>query len=124
MPTLLTKELNLSDPSNNSGCEKSNRIVAAATKINYVLNGRQGEIILVGVRHWDMLMHRMCDHLDPQIRELIMHHKNELVQTQGFVDRYGVFQNRRDALVVARTANQIIDERNLERGELYSENVW
>lgn len=42
---------------------------------------------------------------------------------QGFLDHNGTFLNRKQALEVAISCEQLIDE-NIISGRLYSENLW
>lgn len=85
------------------------RIVCAAC--------RHEDIIIVGPRHWDPTMHRTA----------------ELIGVggagfeQGFIDQFGDFYDRKEAMQIAKAVGQPID---IERGcggddtELYSEGLY
>ncbi len=86
------------------------RIVCAAMKL-------KDGFIVVGARHFDMLMHATlkrigATHLD--------------VEEQGFIDQFGNFLTRAEAMVIARKNGQIY--REVGNGEdnidLYSENLY
>ena len=89
------------------------RIVCAA--IN-----NQGTIVL-GARHHDELMNNQIQgYLDEG------GYWNKKDEIQGFIDQYGNFINRKDALIVAKAANQIL---KIGPGfnatkQLYSENLY
>lgn len=52
-------------------------------------------------------------------------HKKVLInETQGFLDNDDNFLNRKQALIVARAANQILANIPLHSDDLYSENIW
>ncbi len=86
------------------------RVVCAAIQNNL------GHIIC-SARHFDRLMHRQID---------MNHCANELwkVADQGFIDQFGVFMTREDALVVALAANQRIRRCGGDEKRLYSENLY
>jgi hypothetical protein len=44
------------------------------------------------------------------------------VEEQGFVDQFGNFYNRKDALIIAKGNNQVIGR--IINDELYSENLY
>lgn len=99
------------------------KIVAAATKIGVVEEGFDyvsKEIILVGVRHWDDLMHNQYNNMPESVT---------VDEVQGFVDNFGQFLTREEAWVVAESAGQILFKESWNvnsKGNyvLYSENVW
>lgn len=84
------------------------RIVCAANKFS------DGTII-VGARHYDMLMHNII-RLLPHLRELRC--------VQGFVDQKGNFLTREEAFDVALEQNQIIQRCGGDYKTLYSENLY
>lgn len=43
---------------------------------------------------------------------------------QGFIDSENNFLNRKDALIVAKKTNQILDLNNIRANELFSEDLW
>lgn len=91
------------------------RVVCAAIKF--------GPIVIVGVRHFDSLMHSM-------LRKLSINPMREHVQ--GFVDNQGSFLTREEAWLVAEAQGQIIRrvggdetiEGDVKTGHLYSENLY
>ncbi|QFP93823.1 hypothetical protein [Pectobacterium phage Wc4-1] len=88
------------------------RIVCAAYKY--------GELVVCGVRHGDRLMHNQLR----ASREDSPFHTVPLDQVvQGFVDSKGNFLDRKEALVVAQGAGQII-KKNPPEDELYSEDIY
>ena len=92
---------------------KENRIIASANKLSTGL-------LLIGVRHWDFLMHETVLTL-----KLGGFTHDEELEEQGFIDRYGKFHNRADAWVIAEKANQIINpEYGLSGNRLCSECLW
>ena len=89
------------------------RIVCAAIR-------NDGEIVL-GIRHHDKMMNRAIENFG-DAGGYWMRPDEE----QGFVDQWGNFLNREDALIVARTAGQIL---RVGAGwnatkELFSENLY
>lgn len=68
------------------------RVVCAANRV--------GNIIVPGPRHYSPLMH------DLRLRMLITDDDWRSAE-QGFIDQWGVFMTREDALVVAREAGQL-----------------
>lgn len=103
-----------------------NRIVSAA---NYF----PGHAHLVSARHWDEQMHKQYDTaklghdarrtLDPSLEEYPEGH----LFAQGFIDKFGKFQTREEAWVIAEAAGQIIRRvggDHVNGGRLYSENLY
>lgn len=77
--------------------------------------------IVLGARHYDTLM-------NAQIRTLSYCGFNPTSDKweQGFIDQYGLFMNREEALLVATVANQINTRRTKTNpvSELYSEDLY
>lgn len=76
--------------------------------------------IIVGVRHWDSLMHAQSHPLSNG--EHAFSTKN-----QGFIDQHGVFMDRTEAWKVAVNAGQIVRRVGGDEsggGTLYSENLY
>ncbi len=92
--------------------ENLRRIVCAANRYKTVL----GTILLLGPRHWDEIM-RLQYH---QTQCVVPYNLFE----QGFLDNFGKWHNRVDALVIARRQNQIYRELNYEPTELFSEMLY
>jgi hypothetical protein len=92
--------------------ESLRRIVCAANRFI----GEHMDILLLGPRHWDDTMRSQYD----QMNTIIPHHKFE----QGFLDNFGKWHNRADALAIARKQNQIHRELNYEPTELFSEMLY
>jgi hypothetical protein len=93
--------------------ESLRRIVCAANR----LVGSYYEIImLIAPRHWDATMYDQYDQMNCK-------YPPELFD-QGFMDNFGKWHNRKDALVIARRKNQIIREVGGGETELYSEMLY
>lgn len=91
----------------------SRRIVCAA--IQY------GEHLLVGVRHFDKVMHKQLDKilLDPTEKVGVRD------QVQGFIDNFGNFLDREEALKLVLSNGQHFDpKRNGSTTELFSEGLY
>ena len=93
--------------------EVEKRIVCAA-----IMNG-DGEII-TSARHYDPLMHKQIE--ASKNIEAWTGKRSEIIQ--GFIDQFGTFYDREDALIIARLANQIIRPSTYETNQLYSENLY
>jgi len=90
-----------------------NRIVCAANKYP------DGTLIL-GSRHFDGVMHKTLQaypHLN------VAEYKRPS-PTQGFIDKYGTFHDRKSAWKIANAAGQIIRRVGGDDGILYSENLY
>ena len=83
-------------------------------------NRMEDDVLLVGPRHWDLTMHS-------QLEAMSRHGKQQhgLVE-QGFIDQFGRFYTREEAMLVARQNNQIIvkDEDMLSLVALHSEDLY
>lgn len=93
-------------------------IVCAANRNQF------GEIVL-GARHFDVRMHAAINVL----RQLDAANKIAPVAyiwEQGFINQFGEFLDRKDAMIVATAANQVNkhDDRCPVGTELYSENLY
>jgi hypothetical protein len=89
------------------------RVVCAA------LRNKQGHIIC-GARHYDEVMRS-------QLKLAVLAGPEwDSIQdiTQGFIDQWGIFLSRAEALEVAKAANQIIKRCGGDSTELYSENIY
>lgn len=82
---------------------------------------RSGELIIAGARHFDSVMHRQIAAIAPEKKP------KPSQWEQGFIDQFGVFMDRKEAMQVAKAAGQPID---IERGcggsetTLYSEGLY
>lgn len=95
-----------------SRLKPTRRIVAAANRYS---NG----LTLIGIRHWDEHMHTQA----------LCYRENGILPSdkdpeQGFLDNQGNFLNRRQAMIVAKAADQIIKRVGGDEQKLYSENLY
>lgn len=74
------------------------RVVVCAANYYEMPNGQE-PLIICGPRHLDSTMHRVIS----EIKGI----RSAVIQVQGFVDQWGVFMNRTEALEVATAAGQI-----------------
>lgn len=87
--------------------ERKPKIICAAL--------RKDGVIVVGPRHYDHIM----------VRQIVNTQITFVDAEQGFIDQYGTFYNRIDALKVVKETGQVIDyERNGSDTELYSEGLY
>jgi len=91
------------------------RIVCAANKIPT----NDGDLILIGARHWDTLMRNQFHAQVGLFKEV---YKNQ--ETQGFIDQFGRFYDRKEAKIIAEHNNQIIRVVGGDSEKLYSENLY
>lgn len=92
------------------------RVVCAANKYQCMLGGEP--LVFIGIRHYCPVMRQNMqpwqEHID---------RKSEI---QGFVDQFGIFMDRKEALKVAKEAGQL----NVARiktwpdNELFSEDLY
>lgn len=88
--------------------EDGERIVVCAA--NKMPDGH----LLIGARHWDSLMHEQANRLGYKGGD----------EEQGFIDQFGVFMSRDEALKVASKNGQQL-KRPVDTYEtLYSENLY
>lgn len=81
---------------------------------------RQGDLILAGARHFDTVMRA-------QLEAITGDCKLAGPWEQGFIDQWGVFMDRKEAMRVAMAAGQPVDiERGCggDSGTLYSEGLY
>ena len=77
-------------------------------------------VIICSARHWDLLMLTQFDRL-----LLIGEKKSTAGWTQGFINQFGEFMDRTEAMIVAKESGQKIDfERNGDDDVLYSEGLY
>lgn len=94
------------------GSSVHRRVVCAAN--------RAGSTLVLGPRHWHMLMHDAAEHA---LGTSYFDHEWE----QGFIDQHGDWMDRREAWKVAAAAGQIIHRcggDTTDGGTLYSENLY
>jgi hypothetical protein len=91
-------------------------------KIVCAANMFEDGTIIIGVRHWDLFMHKQADAYGLNGYE---------EHVQGFIDQFGDFWDREEALNIIKASGQQIDpERNShhktvgECVELYSEGLY
>jgi len=93
-------------------------IVCAAILIE-MLNEFNNEVIIIGPRHWDFTMRNQSESLG-----LSRKNKNFKEIEQGFIDQFGKFYGRKEALIIARKNNQIRFELDHNPKELFSEMLY
>jgi hypothetical protein len=107
------------DPSywEKEGIEKPQRTIVASACRHPIF-----DILLISPRHWDRRMHGLSNALDSSIPLIY----NVALYSEGFVDQYGDYHNRIDALKIAVEAKQKISERGCggSKTMLYSEGLW
>lgn len=91
---------------------ETQRVVCAA------IQHSSGEV-LTSIRHYDALMRMTIEARQDQA--IWSDHENI---TQGFVDQWGNFLTRKEAMVVAIRQNQIIRPEGSHSDELYSECLY
>lgn len=85
------------------------------TRVVVCAANRYGDLIVCGARHFDMVMRA-------QIKAANIERS---VPEQGFIDQWGVFMDREEALLVATAAGQINVRRPKSPGnELFSEDLY
>lgn len=84
---------------------------------------KYGDVIICGARHYDRVMHSQLRAFDEE-SEVRMMNRGEVVQ--GFIDQYGVFMDRVEALEVATAAGQINVRRKKTAPDdvLFSEDLY
>jgi len=96
------------------------RIVCAACK--FTLEYGNEEIVL-GARHYDKRMHATLD-IVHQSWEEARWKPEEIIQ--GFIDQFGDFHDRKEALAIAEAAGQIgvYRPKTAPKDELFSEDLY
>lgn len=84
---------------------------------------KYGDLIVCGARHYDKVMVSQLKAI-PEDDEVRLMNRGEVIQ--GFIDQWGVFMNREEALVVAKAAGQINYRRpkTSPEDELFSEDLY
>ncbi len=88
------------------------RVVCAA------IRNCNGEIIC-SARHYDLLMHAQI-----KTSTSIEDWKKKSSVEQGFIDQWGTYMSREEALEVATAAGQVLRRCGGDRKELFSENLY
>lgn len=90
-------------------------IVAAA------MRNKEG-MVIVSPRHFDVTCHNTLNMLTPEYRKSFMGGREE----QGFVDQWGNFYTREQALEIAKSNGQYnrYDSRCTHKTQLFSENLY
>lgn len=91
--------------------ESLRRVVCAANRLS-----DNHKIMVLGARHWDPLMHVAASRLP------LPYWEREW--DQGFIDQWGRWMDRREAMKVAKAQNQIVHSIGYETDELYSEHLY
>ena len=86
------------------------RIICAANK------SFCGEFVVLGIRHYDRLMHTTMALFSEDIKWI--------GGEQGFIDNTGSFLNREEAYTVADEAGQIVRSCSRDTSKLFSENLY
>lgn len=92
------------------------RVVCAANL--YKLRATDEIVICVGIRHYCPLMRQNLSH----VKDLV----DRQSEVQGFVDQFGVFMDRREALIVAQNAGQlgVVRPKTWPQDKLFSEDIY
>jgi hypothetical protein len=85
------------------------RVVCAA--IRHPVTG----LVICGARHFDPIMHAVVDKL---------RQPDWAFADQGFIDQFGNFLTREEALAIAKENGQILRECGGDDKELFSENLY
>ena len=95
------------------------RIVCAANLYpTFVVSGEEEQVVVIGPRHFDSVMHR---HI-AQLRSL-GYNVEAGTEVQGFIDQHGQFHTREAAYRIALEQGQIIRDHHIT-GELFSEHLY
>jgi hypothetical protein len=77
--------------------------------------------ILVGARHWDMMMHSQMDYY---LEATLQDFNKPINEETGFIDQWGNFYDRKEAYIIAKRQGQIINSIGYETDQLYSEHLY
>lgn len=95
------------------------KIVSAANKYFFTMeDGSTQELVVCGVRHYDMLMRNQIKAIDENLWS------KKSGEIQGFVDNKYEFLTREEAWVVAHAENQIVRRCGGDDKKLFSENLY
>ena len=82
---------------------------------------RYGDVLIAGPRHGSSIMTAMILHLGG-LRRLIEYCGGD--SEQGFIDQYGTFHSREEALMIARRNRQELYPEESRAGKLFSESLY
>ncbi len=97
------------------------RIVCAALKIPLNISHLTGELIVVGARHYDSLMHIAIAN---GVIAGKWRYDDWFAADQGFIDQFGSFHHRQEAYIIADREKQILNVDGGPVGTLYSEHLY
>ena len=88
------------------------RVICAANRV--------GLTLILGARHYDQTMHATIQHL-----QALGDERNFRAAEQGFIDQFGEFLTREEALTVARAAGQLEGRhKHNPQDQLCSEDIY
>jgi len=93
-------------------------IVCAAIRVVMDVGSVNFSHLLIGARHWDK---QMLDQFSNIPYNLCVKIEKEC---QGFIDQFGTFYDRKQALKIAKQNNQIRHELSYKTNELFSEMLY
>ena len=101
----------MSDFWKENGLIKPTEIIVCAANMN------DKGVIICGARHWDSAMRAQA--------EFIPSNGPHEHWKQGFINQFGEFRNRKDALAIVKSNGQPFNQdRNSATDELYSEGLY
>ncbi len=100
---------------------KQRRVVCAANRVVYYVEGFSRHAIALGARHFDPLMR---DQIESHWLAMRGSRDQWRASEQGFIDQWGTFMTREEALVVALAAGQRIYRCGGDEKRLYSESLY
>ncbi len=100
---------------------KQRRVVCAANRVVYYVEGFSRHAIALGARHFDPLMR---DQIESHWLAMRGSRDQWRVSEQGFIDQWGTFMDRREAFEVAKAAGQLLYGPHLSGGELDSSDLY
>lgn len=90
---------------------------------------KYGDLIIPGARHWDPIMRALVDEIMPKDAEgrtqARIENRLSAMENQGFIDQWGNFMSRKEALEVAKANGQYGRYREPQNQEImYSEDLY
>lgn len=105
----------MSDYWKDNGIDKPQEVIVCAAV-------RAGELMLVGARHYDRVMRLQIDRMYPTSWRM---YKQEYGESQGFINQFGEFRTREEALAIVKQNGQPFNEQlNGSKTELFSEGLY